>query len=81
MKIDMENLSIRIPLIEDDEDDYVIIRDIISGIHAWRCRLDWMSTPENALDKVSSGQYQVCLLDYMLGKKNGIEPQGSKGLL
>jgi signal transduction histidine kinase len=69
----MDDLSIRILLIEDDEDDCVIIRDIISGIHTWRCQLDWVSTPENALDKVSSGQYQVCLLDYRLGEKNGIE--------
>ncbi|MBN1834153.1 MAG: response regulator [Deltaproteobacteria bacterium] len=69
----MDDLSVMILLIEDDEDDYVIIRDIISGIHTWRCQLDWVSTPENALDMISSGQYQVCLLDYRLGEKNGIE--------
>jgi signal transduction histidine kinase len=73
VKIDMDDLSIRILLIEDDEDDYVIIREIVSRIHTWRCQLDWVSTPENALDKVSSEQYQVCLLDYRLGEKNGIE--------
>ncbi len=69
----MDDQSIRILLIEDDEDDYVIIRDTISGIHTWRCQLDWASTPLNALDRVSSGKYQVCLLDYRLGENNGIE--------
>jgi signal transduction histidine kinase len=69
----MDDQSIRILLIDDDEDDYVIIRDTISVIHTWRCQFDWVSTPENALDKISSEQYQVCLLDYRLGEKNGIE--------
>ncbi len=72
-KINMDDQSIKILLIEDDEDDCVIIRDIISGIRTWRCRLDWVSAPENALDKASSEQYQICLLDYRLGEKNGIE--------
>jgi signal transduction histidine kinase len=73
MKIDMDDQAINILLIEDDEDDYVIIRDTISRIRTWRCQLDWASTANEALDRISSEEYQVCLLDYRLGENNGIE--------
>ena len=38
-----------------------------------RRQLDWVSTPGKALDRVSSGEFQVYLLDYRLGEKDGIE--------
>jgi signal transduction histidine kinase len=69
----MKDQFIRILLIEDDEDDYVVIRDTLSEINTWEFRLDWVSTPDREMDRIISREYQVCLLDYRLGNKNGIE--------
>ena len=69
----MADQLIRILLIEDDEDDYVILRDLVSKFQMLSCQVDWVSTPDAALKKISSCEYQVCILDYRLGENNGIE--------
>ena len=65
--------NIRIFLVEDDEDDFIIIRDMLLDIPHWRCHLDWVSTVSQAMERVASSDYDVCLLDYRLGEKDGIE--------
>ncbi|MBN1850195.1 MAG: response regulator [Deltaproteobacteria bacterium] len=64
---------IRILLIEDDEDDYVIIRDILSDIPKWRFQLDWVSSAHQAKEHLLSMDCDVCLLDYRLDNEDGIE--------
>jgi signal transduction histidine kinase len=68
-----ENQSIRILLVEDDEDDYVIIRHILSKIEGQTFQLDWVSTCQEAVEKATLNQHDVCLVDYLLGERNGIE--------
>ncbi len=69
--IDIGHLSIL--LIDDDEDDYVIIRDMLSDITQENLDLDWVSTYEEALDVIDNRQHDVCLLDYYLGKHTGLD--------
>ena len=69
----MDDPTIRILLIEDDEDDYVIIRDTLSDISKWRFQLDWVSLASKAVEHVLAMDYDVCLLDYRLGKEDGVE--------
>lgn len=69
----MDDRLIRILLIEDDEDDYIIFRDLISEIRIWKCQADWASTPDSALEKLSSCEYDICFLDFRLGEENGID--------
>ena len=46
-RIDSDKALLRILLVEDDEDDYVIIRDLLSGIE--RFELEWVSDYGTAL--------------------------------
>jgi signal transduction histidine kinase len=69
----MDNQGIHILLIEDDEDDYVIIRDTLAEIPMWQFHLQWVSSASHAMKNVLSTDYDVCLLDYRLGKEDGIE--------
>ncbi|HHN63737.1 MAG TPA: response regulator [Nitrospirae bacterium] len=64
---------IRILLVEDDEDDYIITRDLIAEISIWRGELDWLRDPEAALRKMLANEYDVYLLDYHLGSKTGLD--------
>jgi len=64
---------IRVLLIEDDEDDYVLARDLLSEIPDQRFVLDWERTFEDGLASLLSGQHEVALVDYRLGARNGIE--------
>jgi PAS domain S-box-containing protein len=64
---------IRLLLVDDQRADYVLARDVIEDIPGQPYRLDWESEYEKALDRWREGDYDLVLLDYMLGSKNGID--------
>ena len=65
--------EIRVLLIEDDEDDYVLTRDLLSDSRRTRFLLDWVSSFEDALGAIADGQHDVYLVDYRLGEHDGLE--------
>ncbi|NER03938.1 MAG: PAS domain S-box protein [Okeania sp. SIO3C4] len=69
----MQRYTINILLIEDDEDDSIIIDDILSEVESPKISLDWENTYEGGLAAIQTGEYDVCLLDYRLGEKDGID--------
>ncbi len=68
-----ENPLIRVLLVEDDEDDYVIIQHLLYQIEGQAFQLDWVSSYQQAIDTATESRYDVCLVDYLLGKRNGIQ--------
>ncbi|HYO58071.1 ATP-binding response regulator [Archangium sp.] len=66
-------LPIRVLLVEDDEDDYVLTREALRPIGSRRMVLEWVETSDRALEELESGRYDVCLLDYRLGSTTGLE--------
>jgi PAS domain S-box-containing protein len=64
---------IRVLLVEDDEDDFVLTRDALRSIGQGRAVLKWVSTGEQALAALESGAHDVCLMDYRLGSVTGLE--------
>ncbi len=64
---------VKVLLVEDDEDDYLITRDLLSEIPGCRFALDWVKTFESGLEAMCRNQHEVVLLDYRLGAHNGIE--------
>src|SRR3954452_5479972 len=64
---------IRVLLIEDDEDDYVFTRDLLAEIGGQRFELAWASTYEGGLLRVLEDRFDVCLLDFRLGARTGLE--------
>ncbi len=64
---------IRILLVDDDEDDYVAARDTIADIPGGNYALDWVATYEEGLALALQGDQDLCLLDYHLGERTGLE--------
>ena len=60
-------------LIEDDEDDYLITRSLLSKAQVIDCDLEWVASYEDGLEAVLSNQYDACLVDYRLGAKTGLD--------
>ena len=58
-------------LVEDDEDDYVIISDLFSEIE--ELDLEWVSDYDEALGAIAREEHDVCLLDYRLGGRSGLD--------
>ena len=64
---------IKVLLVEDDEDDYIIARDLFAEIRGDRFTLDWAKTFQAGLDTMLLNQHDVCLVDYRLGAQNGVD--------
>ncbi|MGI5308298.1 response regulator [Rheinheimera sp. WS51] len=59
-------------LVEDDEDDYVLTRGHLEDLTSLSCQLTWVQKPEDGLQHLVEGKYDVCLLDYQLGAETGL---------
>lgn len=65
--------NIKVLLIDDDEDDYIITREIISDIPASNYSLDWTDSFTEALELIAQRRHDVYLVDYRLGAHDGLE--------
>jgi signal transduction histidine kinase len=64
---------IRVLLIDDDEDDYLLTRDIVAEIPGGRYKLDWEADFDRALDLICRNEYDAYLIDFRLGAKTGLD--------
>ena len=65
--------AVRVLLIEDDEDDYVMTRDLLAEIDGNRFHLDWLASYDAARDAFRRHAHDVYLVDYRLGEHNGLD--------
>jgi signal transduction histidine kinase len=68
-----ETPTLRVLIADDDEDDYLLTRDLLMRIGRPRFHLDWTSTYEGALEAIERNQHDVYLFDYHLGHADGLE--------
>jgi PAS domain S-box-containing protein len=64
---------LRVLLVEDDEDDFVLARELFKEFVGQRIELEWMKNFSSGLEAMLRGQHEICLVDYRLGAHNGIE--------
>ena len=64
---------IRVLLVEDDEDDYLITRDMLAGQDRARYSVDWRPGYAEAVATIREQVHDVYLIDYRLGRKTGLE--------
>lgn len=65
--------TIRILQVDDDEEDFLIIQDLLKDISRQRYTIEWSPGYEDAVEKIKTNEYDVFLVDFMLGKYTGIE--------
>src|SRR3954451_12861480 len=64
---------VKVLLVEDDEDDYIITRDLISEMPGRSFTLDWAKNFDTGFESMVLNQHDVCLVDYRLGARNGVD--------
>ncbi|WP_017652744.1 hybrid sensor histidine kinase/response regulator [Fortiea contorta] len=69
----MDNNLIRVLLVDDDEDDYILTRYWVSEFQGSGCELAWVDNYTAAWEAIANNQYDVYLVDYRLGAHNGLE--------
>jgi signal transduction histidine kinase len=71
--VDRHPELVRVLLIDDDQDDYVLTRDLLGDVPGRRFHLDWTPHYSVGVEAVAAGGHDVFLVDYRLGAKTGIE--------
>lgn len=69
----MDSRQLRILLVEDDEDDFVLLEDLLSDIEGIEFVLEWAKTYEAALEALEKNCHDIYLFDYWLGRANGLD--------
>jgi signal transduction histidine kinase len=64
---------VRVLLIDDDRDDYLLTRDVFAEMPAGRYQLDWVADYDTGLAAIRRGEHDVYLLDFRLGAKTGLD--------
>lgn len=64
---------LRILLVEDDEDDYILTKELLNEWCISPFELQWVTTFDTALAEMKRNQHDIYLLDYQLGAANGLE--------
>lgn len=63
----------KILLVEDDEEDYLITRDMLSDTRRQKVAIDWAKNIELGRQALQTNDYDVILVDYDLGHQSGLE--------
>jgi signal transduction histidine kinase/HPt (histidine-containing phosphotransfer) domain-containing protein len=71
--MEMKIETIKVLLIEDDEDDYILTRELLSEVKFGKYALDWAPSYEEGMKVARRGEHHVCLVDYRLGERSGVE--------
>jgi DNA-binding response OmpR family regulator len=74
--MDMVQDQLHILVVEDDEDDYIITRTLISEIKTPSFTLDWVTTYEAGLEAMCNNRFAAYLVDYRLGTRSGLDLLG-----
>ncbi len=64
---------VRILIIDDDEDDYILTSGFLKSIEDRILQIDWCYNYKTALEKIASKAADLYLVDYRLGAKTGID--------
>jgi len=64
---------LRVLVVDDDEEDFLILRDLLSDYPLGRFEMSWVGTLEEGILALRAGAHDVYLVDYHLGPDNGMD--------
>lgn len=69
----MKKLSFKVLLIDDDEDEYVNVKYLLTRVNTTEYHLDWADSYDDGLNAISRLDYDAALIDYRLGGRDGLD--------
>ncbi|NEU73861.1 response regulator [Hassallia byssoidea VB512170] len=69
----MNNSPIKVLLVDDDEDDYILTRDWFDEFQVTGSELEWVSSYAKAREAIAQNRHDIYLVDYRLGEGDGLE--------
>lgn len=68
-----ETRKFRVLIVEDDEEDYMLTRDLLNDIEGSAYVIEWARTFEEGLNAMKRNHQDICLVDFRLGAHDGVE--------
>ena len=66
--------AVKVLLIDDDEDDYILTKEIFNDIpQKENYSLSWINNYEEGINAMLKSHYDIYLVDYRLGKYTGLD--------
>lgn len=69
----MDRTRIKVLLVDDDEEDYLITADVMAEIEGTAFEITWRSSFDAAVEALATGRYDLLVFDYRLGAETGID--------
>lgn len=69
----MDDMQIRVLMIDDDSDDYDLTRDLLAEIPGHNIVLEWAANFDAGRKSLARCEHDAYLLDYWLGMGNGLD--------
>ena len=69
----MADRILRVLLVDDDEDDFVLARELLEDVEGTAYEVEWANEFDAALERMKSATHHVCFLDYNLGSRTGLD--------
>jgi signal transduction histidine kinase len=64
---------VEVLLVEDDEDDYLITRDLLSDVEGVAYKVTWVTSYDQGLAEMKRSAHDIYLVDFRLGGSDGLE--------
>jgi PAS domain S-box-containing protein len=65
--------NIKVLLVEDDEDDYILFKHSLSEIKTNSYTLTWTNNYDSALQLIKKNEHDIYFFDYLLGPRTGLD--------
>jgi len=65
--------AVKVLLVDDDEDEFVITRELLSEIPAAKFDLRWAASVEAGLAAMAENRPDVCIVDHRMGAHSGLD--------
>ncbi|AFZ65667.1 diguanylate cyclase domain-containing protein [Deinococcus peraridilitoris] len=69
----MAETTLRVLIVDDDEDDFVLSRELLRELQGWTCQVRWVQSVEAAKAEMAFAEYDLYLVDYRLGGQSGLD--------
>ncbi|HIK06252.1 MAG TPA: response regulator [Trichormus sp. M33_DOE_039] len=69
----MEKVPIRVLLVDDNENDYILIHNWLSEFQVIDCELEWVAEFQAAQAAIAQAQHDIYLIDNRLETESGLE--------
>ncbi len=64
---------VRVLIVDDDADDYVMLRDLLVEVQDSKFTVDWASSYETGKAELAKKAHDVCFFDFRLGGRTGLD--------